>query len=101
MTVAQFKVGDRTCSEPRTDGAATSTAGISRASATASSSVTVRRLPCPGRVDAALPHDDQVRAKTLDLLNHSGLGAGADGHHRDDSADADDDAEHREDAPQH
>src|SRR5207253_10189316 len=56
--------------------------------------------PDTGAVRAARQHDDQVRPEALDLLDDAGLGSGADAHHGDHRADADDDAEHRQGAPE-
>ncbi len=62
----------------------------------------LRALPDahPARRHRARQHDDEVGAQALDLLGHPGGGAGPDRHHGDDRADADDDAEHGERAPQ-
>ncbi len=54
----------------------------------------------PAGRDAPGEDDDEVRPETLDLLRDSRLGAGADADHGDDGGDADDDAEHRERAPE-
>src|SRR4029453_11649724 len=49
---------------------------------------------------AAREHDDEVRPEALDLLGHARLRAGADSHHGDHRADADDDAEHGQGTPE-
>src|SRR5262249_54398635 len=56
--------------------------------------------PDAARGGAAREHDDQVGSEALDLLGDPRLGAGPDTHHRDHRADADDDAQHGERAPQ-
>src|SRR3989442_1536633 len=52
------------------------------------------------RGDAARQRDDEVRPQALDLLGDPRLGARAHADHRDDGGDTDDDAEHREGAPE-
>ncbi len=64
-----------------------------------------RRSRAGAHADAARSHaagqdDDQVRAEAPDLLVDPGLRARADRDHRDHRADADDDAEHGQDAAQ-
>src|SRR5262245_51200054 len=56
--------------------------------------------PDTARGDATREDDDQVRPEALDLLGDAGLGSGADTDHGDDGGHADDDAEHRESAPE-
>src|SRR5207249_1143354 len=59
-----------------------------------------RAEPDAGAVGAAREDNDQVRPEALDLLGHAGLGARPDPHHRNHGADPDDDAQHRERAPE-
>src|SRR5207249_4193762 len=52
------------------------------------------------RGGAARQRDDEIRPEALDLLRDARLRAGAHANHRDDGGNTDDDAEHREGAPQ-
>src|SRR5206468_10149146 len=56
--------------------------------------------PHASAVRAAGQHDDQIRPEALDLLGDAGLGARPHTYHGDHRADADDDAEHRQGAPE-
>ena len=72
ITVDQLRLPKIVWADPRTEGAATSTAGTSSAIARASSSVSVCWLPRPQRMPpevlGAREDDDEVRSHGADLL---------------------------------
>ena len=95
----QFRPLARICARSRTSGLTATTFG-NLAIALASSTVSVGALPQPPRMRAAGEiagkNRDHIFAQAGDLVLDLFGGAGGQAHRADDGADADDDAEHRQ-----